>query len=122
MTIKEKIQNFLYKRDNSNITPVIEFINHLLCLAAAYNQIWQVETRNINGKVGLMLVDDITKDIKVNFENPDIVMQKAIEEIDKIGWIGVKEKYLYSDIYNEEEQRIILTNNNDYFSPIYSEI
>ena len=124
MTVKEKITNFLYNKDNNNnnITPIIEFINNLLNLASAYNQMWTVETINTDDNISLMLIDDVTKDVKVRFENPDIIMQKVICEIDKIGWIAMKEKYLYSDAYNAAEQRVILINNNTYFSPIYSEI
>lgn len=122
MTVKEKITNFLCNKDNISITPIIEFINNLLHLASAYNQIWTVETRNLNGNVSLVLIDDITRDIKVRFDNPDIIMQRVIGEINEIGWIGMKEKYLYSDTYNTAEQRVILVNNNTYFSPIYSEI
>ena len=122
MTVKERITNFLRNKDNNDITPIIEFINNLLNLAAAYNQIWTVETKNVEGNINLMLIDDITKDVKVKFENPDIIMQKVIGEIDKIGWIGMKEKYLYSNTYNAAKQRVILVNNNTYFSPIYSEI
>lgn len=95
------------------ITPVIELLNNIKFLAAAYNQMWVIKKMNLNGENTIAFVDDVTGDKKLIFVNPDPLMQKAIDEIVARGWFAVKEEYLLNTEPHFEEARVILTEAED---------
>ena len=71
------------------ITPIIEFLNNIKFLAAAYNQMWKIKKMNLNGKHTIAFVDDVTDEFKMVLVNPDPLMEKAIDEIIDKGWFVV---------------------------------
>lgn len=95
------------------ITPVIELLNNIKFLAAAYNQMWVIKKMMLNGEYTIAFVDDVTGDKKLIFVNPDPLMQKAIDEIVARGWFAVKEEYLLNTEPHFEEARVILTEAED---------
>ena len=100
------------------ITPIIEFLNNIKFLAAAYNQMWKIKKAEIEGKHTIAFVDDVTNDYKMVLVNPDPLMEKAIDEIIERGWFAVKEEHLLD---NEAlEPRVILTETAD--APGLSEV
>ena len=105
------------------ITPIIEFLNNIKFLASAYNQMWVIKKMNLNGEDTLRFVDDVTGQTKMILVNPDPLMQEAIEEIVRRGWIEVKEEYLLNAEPHFEETRVILTEAEDApgLSEIYTE-
>ena len=95
------------------ITPIIEFLNNIKFLAAAYNQMWVIKKMNLNGENTIAFVDDVTGDKKMILVNPDPLMQQAIDEIVAKGWFEVKEEYLLNPEPHFEEARVILTEAED---------
>lgn len=91
------------------ITPVIELLNNIKFLAAAYNQMWVIKKMKLNGEDTIAFVDDVTGDKKMILVNPDPLMQQAIDEIVAKGWFTVKEEYLLNTEPHFEEARVILT-------------
>ena len=89
------------------ITPIIEFLNNIKFLAAAYNQMWKIKKMNLNGKLTIAFVDDVTDEYKMVLVNPDPLMEKAIDEIVAKGWFAVKEEHLIDN--EDHEPRVILT-------------
>lgn len=89
------------------ITPIIEFLNNIKFLAAAYNQMWKIKKMNLNGKHTIAFVDDVTDEFKMVLVNPDPLMEKAIDEIIEKGWFVVKEEHLINN--EDHEPRVILT-------------
>ena len=89
------------------ITPIIEFLNNIKFLAAAYNQMWKIKKMNLNGKHTIAFVDDVTDEFKMVLVNPDPLMEKAIDEIIEKGWFAVKEEHLINN--EDHEPRVILT-------------
>lgn len=89
------------------ITPIIEFLNNIKFLAAAYNQMWKIKKMNLNGKHTIAFVDDVTDEFKMVLINPDPLMEKAIDEIIEKGWFVVKEEHLINN--EDHEPRVILT-------------
>ena len=95
------------KNGDPTIAPVIELLNNIKFLAAAYNQMWKIKKAKIDGKHTIAFVDDVTGDYKMVLVNPDPLMEKAIDEIIERGWFAVKEEHLLD---NEAlEPRVILT-------------
>ena len=105
------------------ITPIIEFLNNIKFLAAAYNQMWVIKKMNLNGENTIAFVDDRTGEKKMILVNPDPLMQEAIDEIVKNGWFTVKEEYLLNADPHFEETRVILTEAEDApgLSEVYTE-
>jgi hypothetical protein len=95
------------------ITPVIELLNNIKFLAAAYNQMWVIKKMMLNGEYTIAFVDDVTGDKKMILVNPDPLMQQAIDEIVARGWFSVKEEYLLNTEPHFEEARVILTEAED---------
>ena len=95
------------------ITPVIELLNNIKFLAAAYNQMWVIKKMKLNGEDTIAFVDDVTGDKKMILVNPDPLMQQAIDEIVAKGWFEVKEEYLLNPEPHFEEARVILTEAED---------
>ncbi len=95
------------------ITPVIELLNNIKFLAAAYNQMWVIKKMVLNGENTIAFVDDVTGDKKMILVNPDPLMQQAIDEIVARGWFSVKEEYLLNTEPHFEEARVILTEAED---------
>lgn len=95
------------------ITPVIELLNNIKFLAAAYNQMWVIKKMMLNGEYTIAFVDDVTGDKKMILVNPDPLMQQAIDEIVARGWFSVKEEYLLNTESHFEEARVILTEAED---------
>ena len=62
------------------ITPIIEFLNNIKFLAAAYNQMWVIKKMNLNGENTIAFVDDVTGEKKMILVNPDPLMQQAFDE------------------------------------------
>ena len=91
------------------ITPVIELLNNIKFLAAAYNQMWVIKKMKLNGEDTIAFVDDVTGLKKMIIVNPDPLMQEAIDEIVRRGWFSVKEEYLLNTDAHFEEARVILT-------------
>ena len=96
-----------------DITPIIEFLNNIKFLAAAYSQIWVVEKIYVNDEYTIAFVDERSGEKKVIFVNPDSLMQKAIDEIVARGWFSVKEDYLLTNEKYFDEARVILTENDN---------
>ena len=95
------------------ITPIIEFLNNIKFLAAAYNQMWVIKKMNLNGENTIAFVDDVTGEKKMILVNPDPLMQQAIDEIVARGWFAVKEEHLLTTEPRFEEARVILTEAED---------
>jgi hypothetical protein len=102
------------------ITPIIEFLNNVKFLAAAYNQMWVIKKMNLNGEYTIAFADDVTGLTKMILVNPDPLMQEAIDEIVKRGWFSVKEEYLLNTEPHFEEARVVLTEAED--APGLSEV
>lgn len=102
------------------ITPIIEFLNNIKFLAAAYNQMWVIKKLHLNGTDTICFVDDVTGLTKMVLVNPDPLMQEAIDEIVKRGWFTVKEEYLLNVEPHFNESRVILTEAED--APGLSEV
>lgn len=95
------------------ITPVIELLNNIKFLAAAYNQMWVIKKMKYDGEDTIAFVDDVTGLKKMILVNPDPLMQQAIDEIVARGWFTVKEEYLLNTEPHFEEARVILTEAED---------
>ena len=95
------------------IAPVIELLNNIKFLAAAYNQMWVIKKMNLNGEDTIRFVDDVTGQTKMIIVNPDPLMQQAIDEIVAKGWFTVKEEYLLNTEPHFEGARVILTEAED---------
>ena len=102
------------------ITPIIEFLNNIKFLAAAYNQMWVIKKIKINDEYTIAFVDDVTGEKKMILVNPDPLMQEAIDEIVAKGWFTVKEEHLLNTESHFEEARVILTEAED--APGLSEV
>lgn len=117
----ERTWNENAETDNQSITPIIEFLNNIKFLAAAYNQMWVIKKKkDFNGDYTIAFVDDLTGTTKMILVNPDDLMQKAIDEIVERGWFSVKEEYLLNTDPHFEETRVILTEAED--APGLSEV
>lgn len=105
------------------ITPIIEFLNNIKFLAAAYNQMWVIKKLRLNGADTICFVDDVTGLTKMVLVNPDPLMEKAIDEIVSRGWFSVKEEYLLNTDAHFEEARVVLTEAEDApgLSEVYTE-
>ena len=102
------------------ITPIIEFLNNVKFLAAAYNQMWVIKKMKLNDEYTIAFVDDVTGEKKMILVNPDPLMDKAIDEIVAKGWFTVKEEHLLTTEPHFEEARVILTEAED--APGLSEV
>jgi hypothetical protein len=117
----------IWEAENSEgeitITPIIEFLNNIKFLAAAYNQMWVIKKMRINDEDTIAFVDDVTGLKKMILVNPDPLMQEAIDEIVRRGWFSVKEEYLLNTEPHFEEARVILTEAEDApgLSDVYTE-
>jgi hypothetical protein len=101
------------KEGEITITPIVEFLNNIEFLAAAYNQMWVIKKMKLNGEDTIAFVDDVTGLKKMILVNPDPLMQQAIDEIVSRGWFTVKEEYLLNTDPHFEETRVILTEAED---------
>ena len=101
------------KEGEITITPIIEFLNNIKFLAAAYNQMWVIKKMKYDGEDTIAFVDDVTGLKKMILVNPDPLMQQAIDEIVSRGWFTVKEEYLLNTEPHFEEARVILTEAED---------
>lgn len=97
-----------YEAESVNITPIIEFLNNIKFLAAAYNQMWVIKKMKLNGEYTIAFVDDRTGETKMILVNPDTLMQQAIDEIVANGWFSVKEDYLLTNERYFDESRVVL--------------
>ena len=117
----------IWEAENSEgeitITPVIELLNNIKFLAAAYNQMWVIKKMKLNDEDTIAFVDDVTGLKKMIIVNPDPLMQEAIDEIVRRGWFSVKEEYLLNTDPHFEEARVILTEAEDApgLSEVYTE-
>ena len=111
------------KEGEITITPVIELLNNIKFLAAAYNQMWVIKKMKYDGEDTIAFVDDVTGLKKMILVNPDPLMQEAIDEIVRRGWFSVKEEYLLNTDPHFEEARVILTEAEDApgLSEVYTE-
>ena len=123
MEVAAKIWEATTENGEITITPIIEFLNNIKFLAAAYNQMWVIKKMKINDEDTIRFVDDVTGQTKMILVNPDPLMQQAIEEIVAKGWFEVKEEYLLNTEPHFEEARVILTEAEDApgLSEIYTE-
>lgn len=101
------------KNGDPTIAPVIELLNNIKFLAAAYNQMWVIKKMKLNGEDTIAFVDDVTGLKKMIIVNPDPLMQEAIDEIVRRGWFSVKEEYLLTTEPHFEEARVVLTEVED---------
>ena len=117
----------IWEAENSEgeitITPVIELLNNIKFLAAAYNQMWVIKKMKLNGEDTIAFVDDVTGLKKMIIVNPDPLMQEAIDEIVRRGWFSVKEEYLLNTDPHFEEARVVHTEAEDApgLSEVYTE-
>lgn len=124
METAAKIWEAENKEGEITITPIIEFLNNIKFLAAAYNQMWVIKKMRINDEDTIAFVDDVTGLKKMILVNPDPLMQEAIDEIVRRGWFSVKEEYLLNTEPHFEEARVILTEAEDApgLSEVYTDI
>ena len=101
------------KNGDPTIAPVIELLNNIKFLAAAYNQMWVIKKMKYDGEDTIAFVDDVTGLKKMIIVNPDPLMQEAIDEIVRRGWFSVKEEYLLTTEPHFEEARVALTEAED---------
>ena len=101
------------KNGAPTIAPVIELLNNIKFLAAAYNQMWVIKKMKYDGEDTIAFVDDVTGLKKMIIVNPDPLMQEAIDEIVRRGWFSVKEEYLLTTEPHFEEARVVLTEAED---------
>lgn len=120
METAAKIWEAENKEGEITITPIIEFLNNIKFLAAAYNQMWVIKKMRINDEDTIAFVDDVTGLKKMILVNPDPLMQEAIDEIVRRGWFSVKEEYLLNTEAHFEEARVVLTEAED--APGLSEV
>ena len=123
METAAKIWEAENKDGEITITPVIELLNNIKFLAAAYNQMWVIKKMKLNDEDTIAFVDDVTGLKKMIIVNPDPLMQEAIDEIVRRGWFSVKEEYLLNTDPHFEEARVILTEAEDApgLSEVYTE-
>ena len=123
METAAKIWEAENKEGEITITPIIEFLNNIKFLAAAYNQMWVIKKMKYDGEDTIAFVDDVTGLKKMIIVNPDPLMQEAIDEIVRRGWFSVKEEYLLNTEPHFEEARVILTEAEDApgLSEVYTE-
>jgi hypothetical protein len=123
METAAKIWEAENKEGEITITPIIEFLNNIKFLAAAYNQMWVIKKMKLNDEDTIAFVDDVTGLKKMILVNPDPLMQEAIDEIVRRGWFSVKEEYLLNTDPHFEEARVILTEAEDApgLSEVYTE-
>ena len=123
METAAKIWEAENKEGEITITPVIELLNNIKFLAAAYNQMWVIKKMKYDGEDTIAFVDDVTGLKKMIIVNPDPLMQEAIDEIVRRGWFSVKEEYLLNAEPHFEEARVILTEAEDApgLSEVYTE-
>ena len=123
METAAKIWEAENKEGEITITPVIELLNNIKFLAAAYNQMWVIKKMKYDGEDTIAFVDDVTGLKKMIIVNPDPLMQEAIDEIVRRGWFSVKEEYLLNTDPHFEEARVILTEAEDApgLSEVYTE-
>ena len=108
-----KIWDAADKNGDPTIAPVIELLNNIKFLAAAYNQMWVIKKMEYDGEDTIAFVDDVTGLKKMIIVNPDPLMQEAIDEIVRRGWFSVKEEYLLTTEPHFEEARVVLTEAED---------
>lgn len=96
-----------------DITPIIEFLNNIKFLAAAYNQIWVIKKIYLNGEYTIAFVDERSGEKKMILVNPDSLMQRAIDEIVARGWFSVKEDYLLTNERYFDEARVVLAESDN---------
>ena len=109
METAAKIWEATTENGEVTITPIIEFLNNVKFLAAAYNQMWVIKKMKLNDEYTIAFVDDVTGEKKMILVNPDPLMQEAIDEIVAKGWFTVKEEHLLTTEPHFEEARVILT-------------
>lgn len=90
------------------IAPIVEFLNNIKFLAAAYNQMWVIKKKKYDDNYTIAFVDDVTGLTKMVLVNPDPLMEKAIDEIVEKGWFSVKEEYLLTTEPHFNESRVVL--------------
>ena len=119
-----KIWDAATETGDITITPIVEFLNNIKFLAAAYNQMWVIKQMKLNDEDTIAFVDDVTGLKKMILVNPDPLMQEAIDEIVKRGWFTVKEEYLLNTDPHFEDTRVVLTEVEDApgLSEVYAEI
>ena len=120
METAAKIWEATTENGEVTITPIIEFLNNVKFLAAAYNQMWVIKKMKLNDEYTIAFVDDVTGEKKMILVNPDPLMQEAIDEIVAKGWFTVKEEHLLTTEPHFEEARVILTEAED--APGLSEV
>lgn len=93
--------------ENRELTTVVEMINNIQFIAAAYKQIWTIKVYDTAcGKKTIAFVDERSGEEKLVFHNPDEKMALLIEEIRESDWMQVKEKYLVSDNFADTRVRL----------------
>lgn len=102
-----KIWDATTEAGDVTITPIVEFLNNIKFLAAAYNQMWRIKKATIGTNETIAFVDDVTGAYKMVLVNPDPLMEKAIDEIIERGWFAVKEEHLIDN--EDHEPRVLLT-------------
>lgn len=92
----------------TKIALVIEFLNNMLYLGSAYNQIWTIEpVNNSDGKPSIAIIDERNGKVKMKFCNEDDAMKEAINFIHEKGWYQARQICLpYGGFV---ESRVLLT-------------
>lgn len=92
---------------NQELTTVVEMINNIQFIAAAYNQIWTIKVYDTPcGKKTIAFIDERSNEEKLVFHNPDKKMALLMEKIRESSWAQVKEKYLISSDFVDTRVRL----------------
>ena len=113
METAAKIWDATTEDGDITITPIVEFLNNIKYLAAAYNQMWVIKKKRYDNNDTIAFVDDVSGLTKMVLVNPDPLMQQAIDEIVSRGWFAVKEEHLLTTDPHFNESRVILTEVED---------
>lgn len=86
---------------SKELVTVVEMINNIQFIAAAYNQLWTIKVFDTPcGKKTIAFIDERSGEEKLVFHNPDKKMAILMEEVREKGWMIVKEQYLNSEEFS----------------------
>lgn len=84
----------LNKEPEVSVGPVVELINNIIFLAAAYNQIWTLKAIEIEGESYAAFVDERSEQVKTLFLNPDPMMKEIVSQLKEKDWYKIRQEVL----------------------------